>query len=150
MSRAILLDTGPLGMIVNPRASSPIVQSCQLWLESLLVREGMVVLPEISDYEVRRELIRANKVSSLRRLDTFKRALEYHPLTTEIMLKAAELWADVRRRGRPTADPQALDGDVILAAQAMMVKEMGYDAIVATTNVKHLSLFVDARDWQEI
>lgn len=39
---------------------------------------------------------------------------------------------------------------MILAAQAMMVKEIGYDAIVATTNVKHLSLFVDARDWQEI
>ncbi|WP_204105727.1 MULTISPECIES: nucleic acid-binding protein [Spirulina sp. CCY15215] len=150
MSRAILLDTGPLGMIVNPKASSAIVRACKLWFNSLLAQDEKVILPEISDYEVRRELIRANKVASLRRLDTFKRALEYHPLTTEIMLKAAELWADVRRRGRPTADPQALDGDVILAAQAMMVKEMGYDAIVATTNVKHLSLFVDARDWQEI
>lgn len=150
MSRAILLDTGPLGMIVNPKSFSPTVRACKLWYMSLLAREEMVILPEIADYEVRRELIRANKVTSLRRLDGLKITLEYHPFTTKIMLKAAELWAEARRKGRPTADPQALDGDVILAAQAMMVQEMGYDAIVATTNVKHLSLFVDARNWQEI
>ena len=150
MSRAILLDSGPLGMIVNPKASSPIVRVCKLWFNALLTTEEILILPEISDYEVRRELIQAGKISSLRRLDSLKLTLDYHPLTTEIMLKAAELWAEARRRGRPTADPQALDGDVILAAQAMRVQEMGYDAIVATTNAKHLSLFVDARDWQAI
>ena len=31
------------------------------------------------------------------------------------MLRAAELWAQARRRGRPTADPKELDCDVILA-----------------------------------
>ena len=67
------------------------------------------------------------------------------PLTTETMLKAAELWADARRRGVPTADPKELDGDAILAAQAIQV-----GAVVATDNVGHLSRFVDARNWMEI
>jgi hypothetical protein len=43
-----------------------------------------------------------------------------------------------------------LDGDVILASQAILVNNYGHEVIVATTNTKHLSLFVDAREWQDI
>ena len=66
-------------------------------------------------------------------------------LSTPIMLRAAELWAEARRRGRPTADPQALDCDVILAAQALAM-----DATVVTDNVGHLALFVEAKSWRDI
>jgi len=61
------------------------------------------------------------------------------------MLKAAELWAVARRRGRPTADLKELDCDVILAAQALE-----QEAVVATENVAHLSQFVTARHWKDI
>ncbi|MFI5352420.1 MAG: type II toxin-antitoxin system VapC family toxin [Candidatus Binatales bacterium] len=61
------------------------------------------------------------------------------------MLRAAELWAQARNRGTPTADPKELDGDVILAAQAEQV-----GAIVVTDNVGHLARFVKARNWREI
>jgi predicted nucleic acid-binding protein len=108
------------------------------------------MLPEITDYEVRRELLRVGKVASIRRLDLLKAAITYRPITTEVMLKAAELWAEARKRGRPTADPKALNGDVILAAQATLVVEEGNEVIVATTNVGHLSQFVDAREWRLI
>ncbi|MEQ9373002.1 MAG: hypothetical protein RIG63_28870 [Coleofasciculus chthonoplastes F3-SA18-01] len=108
------------------------------------------MLPEIADYEVRRELLRVGKVVSIRRLDQLKAAITYRPITTAVMLKAAELWAEARRRGKPTADSKALDGDVILAAQAILVEEEGNEVIVATTNVRHLSQFVDAREWRLI
>jgi len=66
------------------------------------------------------------------------------------MLKAAELWAKARQQGKPTANNQALDGDVILSSQAIALKNLGYDVIIATSNKKHLSLFTEAEDWQTI
>ncbi|WP_446348237.1 nucleic acid-binding protein [Coleofasciculus chthonoplastes] len=149
MSRVVLLDSGPLGMVTNPRAT-PISLECQLWFDSLESRGYEAMLPEIADYEVRRELLRVGKVASIRRLDQLKAAITYRPITTAVMLKAAELWAEARRRGKPTADSKALDGDVILAAQAILVEEEGNEVIVATTNVRHLSEFVDAREWRLI
>ncbi|HEY9602808.1 MAG TPA: nucleic acid-binding protein [Allocoleopsis sp.] len=150
MSRIVLLDSGPLGMVTTPKAKPPIYQECKLWFNSLEPKGYTVVLPEIADYEVRRELLRAGKVAGIRRLDQLKAAITYYPITTEVMLKAAELWAEARKRGRPTADPKALDGDVILAAQAILVADEGHEVIIATTNVGHLSQFIDAREWQVI
>ncbi|MFM7440391.1 MAG: type II toxin-antitoxin system VapC family toxin, partial [Snowella sp.] len=120
-----------------------------LWV-TLLQRKYKVILPEIVDYEIRRELLRANKLSGLRRLDQLKSEIFYLPITTEIMLKAAELWAKARQQGKPTADNQALDGDVILASQALALKNLDYEVIIATSNKKHLSLFTEAEDWQNI
>ncbi|MEG4810995.1 nucleic acid-binding protein [Microcoleus sp. F8-D3] len=149
MSRIIILDSGPLGMVTNPQAKPPYLE-CQLWLDSLLQNGEMVILPEISDCEVRRELIRAGKERGIRKLDLFKNVLTYRPLTTEVMLLAAQLWAQARSRGRPTAEPNALDGDVILAAQAILEASQGNEVVIATTNVGHLSQFVDAREWRLI
>jgi predicted nucleic acid-binding protein len=108
-----------------------------------------VVLPEIADYEVRRELLRAGKLAGIRRLDQLKAATTYFSITTEAMLLAAQLWAEARRIGKPTADPKALDGDVILAAQARLREIQGNEVTIATTNIGHLSQFVvDVREWR--
>jgi hypothetical protein len=72
------------------------------------------------------------------------------PLTTEIMLQAASFWAQARNMGKPTAPDTALDGDVILAAQAEVLSSEGHQVVIAATNVKHLNLFVDARLWRDI
>ena len=61
------------------------------------------------------------------------------------MVKAAEFWSALRQRGLPTADRNALDADVILAAQAIES-----NAVVATENVGHLSRLVTARNWRQI
>ena len=66
------------------------------------------------------------------------------------MLRAAELWAAAHSAGRPTADDKALDADAILAAQSTVLAQSGDQVIVATTNVGHLSRFVDARSWRDI
>jgi predicted nucleic acid-binding protein len=149
MSRLILLDSGPLGMATNPKAKGTPLK-CQQWLRSLLELGERVAIPEIADYEVRRELIRAGLLQSLRRLDNLKQTLEYIPVKTETMLLAANLWAEARQTGQPTADPKALDGDVILAAQARLLCNDTTVVIVATTNVGHLSRFITALDWQSI
>jgi len=93
--------------------------------------------------EVRRELVRAGLEEGVKRLDRLKSVLNYLPINTEVMLKAAELWAEARNRRTPTADPKALDADVILAAQALQI-----GGSVATENVGHISLFVEAKDWR--
>lgn len=140
----VVLDAGPLGRISNPRASA-LNAACYQWMESLLRQAVPLFVPEIADYEVRRELLRAGKLPGLARLDLLKRTLRYLPITTPIMLKSAELWAQARQHGHPTADPQALDCDVILAAQALSL-----NAVVATDNVGHLGRFVEARIWQDV
>ncbi len=109
------------------------VAKCSTWLAGLLSAGASVYLPEIADYEVRRELLRAGKASSIARLDALAAALKYVPLSTAAMRKAAELWADSRKAGKPTASEKAIDGDVILAAQAMTLGVSPF--VVATTNV---------------
>lgn len=149
MNRLILLDSGPLGMVTNPKAKG-LPAACQQWLKLLLQRGERIAIPEIADYEVRRELLRANLFNSLHRLNNLKQVLEYIPIQTETMLIAAQLWAEVRQKGQPTADPKALDGDVILAAQARLLENETTPVIIATTNVGHLRRFTTASDWQLI
>lgn len=145
----VILDAGPLGKLSNPRAT-PNNNRCRRWVAGLVSAGVRVFVPEIADYEIRRELLRVGASAGLARLDQAKAGLDYLPLTTDSMLLAAELWADARRRGRPTASPDALDGDVILAAQALVAAGPGGVVTVATDNVGHLAQFVDARPWDQI
>jgi predicted nucleic acid-binding protein len=146
MSRVILLDTGPLGMISHPRPNRAIVE----WVRDLLQSRAEILIPEIADYEVRRELLRARKTKGVKRLDELKVTMGYVPLTTEAMLQAAEFWAEARRRGQPTAKEAALDGDAILAGQAATLDIGTDELVIATTNTKHLSRFAHAEIWDQI
>lgn len=107
-----------------------------------------VIIPEIADYELRRELLRANKTKGIARLDTLAQFLEYLPITTTAMRQAAKLWAQARQQGQPTAGDKTIDGDMILIAQAMTLTSS--DRVIATTNVGHLTKFVAAELWQNI
>lgn len=147
MSWAILLDAGPIGLVTNPKLS-PISIVCSQWLQAKVVAGHRVVIPEIADYEVRRELLRANKTQGIARLDDLARVIEYLPITTAAMRQAALFWAQARQQGQPTANDQTIDADVILAAQAVTLAAP--NVIVATTNVGHLSRFVAADLWQNI
>jgi predicted nucleic acid-binding protein len=107
-----------------------------------------VIVPEIADFEVRRELLRILQVRGVGRLDALAARLEYLPLTTGAMRRAAELWALARQQGQPTAADPELDVDVILAAQALTLGAS--QVVVATTNVGHLARFVPAELWQNL
>jgi predicted nucleic acid-binding protein len=142
----VVLDSGPLGLLCNPRGGR-INEEVRAWATSVEERGDDLVVPEIADYEVRRELVRAGLDRSRRRLDELAADLHYEPLTTAHLRAAAQLWADARNAGRPTAHHHALDGDVILAAQA---RHLGEDVVIATTNPGQLGRYVDARHWNEI
>ncbi len=146
MSRVILLDAGPLGMVTHPRKNP----EAKTWLKILLQSNVSVIIPEISDYEVRRELIRSDKVQGINRLDMLQLITGYAPITTEVMRKAAQLWAIARNQGQPTADNRSLDADVILAATAQIISEQDNDVVIATSNVRHLERFTSAKLWGDI
>ncbi len=150
MSKFVLLDTGILGLATNPNAR--VNNAVLTWLKQLLQVGHQPYVPEIADYELRRELIRTGSNNALRRLDGLGAALGYLSLDTETMRRAAELWAKSRIEGRPLAHEHALDGDVILCAQAGLLGDSNPrdQVVIATTNVGHLSRFATADEWRNI
>jgi predicted nucleic acid-binding protein len=148
MNKLILLDAGPLGMISHPRADRN--REILEWVTHMLQQGHQLVVPEIADYEVRRELLRSDRTLGLRRLDSLKKELGFLPINSDAMLKAAELWSTVRKKGKPTAGDLDLDGDAILAAQAITVQSGEHQTVIATCNVKHLRLFTAAKLWSDI
>lgn len=147
MSKTVLLDAGPIGLVTNPKLS-PESNACTRWLQTLVNSDIRVIVPEIADYEVRRELLRANKTKGVARLNELVKFLEYLPITTNAMRQAAIFWAQARQQGQPTAGDKTIDGDIILVAQAVTLNVS--NITIATTNVGHLSRFTNADIWQNI
>ena len=104
---------------------------CLTWLKTISATGATVIIPEIAHYEVRRELLRIRAIGSI---------------------KAAEFWASLRQSGIPTASPEALDADAILAGQAALAGQPGDTVTIATTTLAHLSRFpgIDAQIWDQI
>jgi predicted nucleic acid-binding protein len=143
----IVLDTGPLGKIAHERQNP----ESNEWFLGHAVSGTEFALPEVCDYELRRELVRRGARKSLRHLDRLGSELKYLPVTTAVMRRAAELWAKMRNQGTPTADPKQLDVDVILCATVQLESERTQrEHVVATTNVRHLARMVPAKLWSEI
>ena len=145
--KTILLDSTPLSLLCGPPRKSN-VAACRLWRDSLVAAGHTVIIPEIIDYEVRRELIRANKSASVTRLDELHDELAYLPLYTDALLIAADLWATARQTGQQSASDDSLDVDMILAAQALFLQLP--NTIIATANVAHIRPFAPADLWSNI
>jgi len=149
VTRHILLDSYPLSLLSIPARSTvnvPIIK----WSTDCLAAGHEIYVPEIIDYELRRELLRAGKTNSIRKLDSLKASLNFLALDSATMLLAADLWAQVRNSGLSTGDPKKLDIDVILAAQALVLGIPTGDLVIATSNVNHLARFVPAAEWSNI
>ena len=153
---SLVLDTSVLGRLCHPSASVSAPVLDRLARVRGERRNASVYLPEIADFEVRRELLRlarsagsaeksARATEALERLDDLCEELFYLAIDTPAMKLAAELWAEVRRRGMPTADDVTLDADVILAAQTLRIR-----GTVATVNVRHFERFdgVAVQNWK--
>lgn len=152
MCKYIFLDSTPLGLLSTPEVKRPSkeVLAIRQWAIRLDRAGCELIVPEITDYEIRRELLRANKPSSIAELNGLKSKFLFLPLTSAAMLKAAALWAESRQSGQPTGHAENIDVDVILAAQALTSGLPLDEIVVATTNVRHLTQFVYAELWQNI
>jgi hypothetical protein len=106
-----------------------------------------IIIPAIVDYEIRRELILGELWGAVDRLDTLYASGTVRLLTISdaALRTASQLWADARRRGEPTAHDHALDGDVILSAQAMEYCSDADDWRIITENVAHIARYVGDR-----
>lgn len=159
----VFLDTNVLGLIAKPEKSfdesSDESYQAQQWFYGLLSRGIRVVTSTLCDYELRRGLlsdsIRSQKIPlGLQELDTLaeNRVLEFLPVSRENAILAADLWAKASTIGQTSRGNKDIDVDVIISAQCLMLKDAnpGQRVIVATTNLKHLSRFCEAANWQNI
>ena len=55
---AVLLVARVVGLVTNPQLSPKRI-ACSRWLRSLLLANMHVIIPEIADYELRREKMRS-------------------------------------------------------------------------------------------
>ncbi|VXD23108.1 PIN domain-containing protein [Planktothrix serta PCC 8927] len=155
MSKVILLDSGPLGTIVHPKYKHEKREyhvEIREWLEYLNQNDFELRIPEIIDYELRRNLLLENLNKSIDRLDLLQNLLI--PLERKTMLKAAQLWAEIRKQGKGGSHPKSLDGDAILVAQAIGQKDFFEQVIIVTTDLKDLSRFpnhgISIYEWPNI
>ncbi|MFM9965163.1 MAG: type II toxin-antitoxin system VapC family toxin [Planctomycetaceae bacterium] len=147
----LLLDAGILGRLCHPRKhlNDPVSVRLEEFIAAG-VAERRVYIPAVTDYELRRKLLHLigkgqSTLQSLERLDQLSVRFDYLPVDLETWQEAAHLWSVARSDGFSTSPPEALDCDVILAAQAKLVS-----GTVVTTNQKHLERFVPTIDWTEI
>jgi predicted nucleic acid-binding protein len=134
----LLLDTSVLGRICHPRKYLDV----RAWFLRALIDHDLL-LSEVADYELRRELLRLESKRSIARLDELTREIQYVPMTTATWRSAAKLWAEQRRAGRPTGD--GLDADLMIVSQAR--EEL---AAVVTLNEKHFAGLVDVYSWTAV
>src|SRR4028118_1133969 len=183
MSTLIFLDTGVLGQLIHPdveqgktrlakNAESKVKESileaieCNDWLTELINEGYSVGISEIANYEARREHLRRIRddksgpeekqkaIKAIQKLDeliTEKGAVI--PVTLEegnVMQEAAELWAFARNNAYT-----AFVADLIIAAQAIIIKRIGIDVIIATTDTEDFNRLlrqhhIEARRWRDI
>lgn len=147
----VLLDSYPLSLISNPAGKAEHL-ACRNWAKQLVSSNIVVVLPEIIDYELRRTLVLGKKLAGIQALDSLSSmGIAYYPLSTEIMVKAAQLWAWARQTGQKTAHDKKIDIDVILASQAItLASQYGDYVVIATVDTDDINRYTPAKVWQEI
>ena len=154
----VFLDSNILGLLCN--TSDPHeAKDCIDWFYTQCTRGVSFVTSDVCVYEVRRGLLKASigltkPVSGLSGLANIKAdgLIEFSLVSTEVLNLAAEIWANAAADGRTTRDDKNIDVDIIISAhyQVLVDAHPGQRVIVATKNLKHISRFCEAANWQDI
>lgn len=114
---------------------------------------------ELCLYEVRRGLLKASfqadkLVPGLQGLQELEEEgwVEFLVADRQVLNIAAELWAKAAASGQTSRSDKDIDIDIIISAHdRVLVDEYpGQRVVVATKNLKHLSRFCTAANWQDI
>jgi hypothetical protein len=155
----VFLDSNILGLICSTNTLFEEAEQCKKWFYGSVVRGIRFITSDLCDYEVKRGLIssamRNNRSApGLSLLDALKTDgfVEFRSVSTADFHLAANLWAIASTQGNTTRDEKNIDVDIILSAQYQLIRDEnpGRSVIMATTNLKHLSLFCDAAHWRDI
>lgn len=153
----VILDTGILTLLVLEAQASQEASDCQKWLDTLLAKGVNVFSSEICDYEVRRGLLfldlkkgRTNG-PRIKALEDLRQRIDFLPINRNVLLKAADFWAEAQSKGLP-GDRKGIDADVLISAQWMLLQEdyPGQYIVIATKNSKHFQHSTEALNWNEI
>ncbi|AFY93434.1 hypothetical protein [Chamaesiphon minutus] len=159
----VFLDTNVLGLLAKPiksfEESSNESYRVQQWFYGLQSRGVRVITSTLCDYEFRRGLLErsgnANQLApGVIELDILAETgiLEFIPVSRKDAILAAQMWVDAQADGRPTSDKKKIDIDVIISAQCLILQQdnPGQSVVMATTNIKHISRYCEAANWQDI
>ena len=103
-----LLDTDTLSAILR---GTPVVQARS---RDYLAEHRAFALSIITRYEILRGLKAKDATAQVQAFDRFCETCLILPLTDAIVVKAAEIYATLRRRGQPTGD-----ADILIGASAL-------------------------------
>lgn len=103
-----LLDTDTLSAVLR---GTPVVAARA---REYLAEHGAFALSIITRYEILRGLKAKDATAQVQAFDRFCDTCLILPLTDEIVVRAAEIYAALRRRGQPTGD-----ADILIGASAL-------------------------------
>jgi tRNA(fMet)-specific endonuclease VapC len=128
-----LLDTDTLSAVM--RGTPPVLAKAR----DYLAEYGTFSFSIITRYEVLRGLKAKNAIVQLRAFDRLCATSQIVPLTDEAVVKASEIYAELRRRGEPIGD-----ADVLIAASALV-----HGLTVVTNNENHFRRIsgLDVENW---
>jgi tRNA(fMet)-specific endonuclease VapC len=117
-----LLDTDTLSEIIKGRNAAVQPRAVQY-----LTEYGSFSFSLITRFEILRGLKAKNATAQLAAFDARCQASAVLPITDEIIVRAADLYADLKRRGELISD-----ADLIIAATATV-----HNLVLVTTNTAH-------------
>ena len=154
----VFLDTNTLNFLCNPNQFAEAVE-CEKWFYTSYSRGVSFFTSDLCDYEIRRGLIasciRSNKNSKgLSILNQCRNDgyISFLAVTKEVLDIASELWARSSVNSQSNKDVKNIDVDIIISAHCQLLSDNqpGQRVIVATINIKDLSIYCEAANWQDI
>lgn len=144
--KTVVLDSLPLAELCRKKIKDE-VGNLLLFLRNQKIS---LRVAEITEYELRRELLRSQRYRSDNRLNKFYLTNRIIPIDRLALIKASEIWAELRNLGIPTASNERIDIDTIMIAQSLTLKKDFQEVIILTSDPEDISRFCryGIRVWQ--